>query len=277
MEGNMEGSQPVPGIDTSIPNVARMYDYLLGGKDNFAADRKAAERTVAAVPQTPWLARQNRKFLERAVRFCASAGITQFLDIGSGLPTMQSVHQVAEQVITDPHVVYVDHDPVVVSHAQALLTTPRTVAVHGELTRPEEILADPQVRRLIDFDRPVAILLVAILHFLPAEANCAGAVAKLRAAMAPGSYLVISCVEFSRAHAVGKEFLSDAVRALADARRGMPRSAALTREQIAAFFGDLTLMEPGLVDVWHWRPDSDEMVVMASDVMSPLGGVARKD
>jgi hypothetical protein len=115
----------------------------------------------------------------------ASAGITQFLDIGSGLPTMQNVHQVAEQVITDPHVVYVDHDPVVVSHAQALLTTPRTVAVHGELTRPEEILADPQVRRLIDFDRPVAILLVAVLHFLPAEANSAGMIAKLRAAMAP--------------------------------------------------------------------------------------------
>jgi S-adenosyl methyltransferase len=277
MERNMEGNQPVPGIQTSIPNVARMYDYMLGGKDNFAADREAAERTVAVLPQSLWLARQNRRFLERAVRFCASAGITQFLDIGSGLPTMQNVHQVAEQVITDPHVVYVDHDPVVVSHAQALLTTPRTVAVHGELSRPEEILTDPQVCRLIDFDRPVAILLVAVLHFLPAEVNCAGAVAKLRAAMAPGSYLVISCVEFARGHAVGEEFLSDAVRELANARKGMPRLPALTREQIAGFFGDLTLMEPGLVDVWHWRPEGDEMAVMASDVIRPLGGVARKD
>lgn len=273
----MEGNQLIPGIDTSIPNVARIYDYLLGGKDNFAADRTAAERTAAAVPQLRWLARQNRKFLERAVRFCASAGITQFLDIGSGLPTMQNVHQVAEQVIADPHVVYVDHDPVVVSHAQALLTTPRTVAVHGELTRPAEILGDPQVRRLIDFDQPVAILLVAVLHFLPAEADCAAMVAKLRDAMAPGSYLVISCVEFSRAHAVGKVFLSDTVREIAEARKGMPRGAALTREQIAAFFGDLTLMEPGLVEVWRWRSDCDETVVMSSDVMRPLGGVARKD
>jgi hypothetical protein len=277
MEESMEESQPVPGIDTSIPNVARIYDYLLGGKDNFAVDREAAERTIAVVPQAPWLARQNRRFLERAVRFCASAGITQFLDIGSGLPTMRNVHQVAEQVITDPHVVYADHDPVVVSHAQALLATPRTVAVHGELARPEEILADPQVRRLIDFDRPVAILLIAVLHFLTAEANCAAVVARLRDAMAPGSYLVISCVEFSPAHAVGEELLSDEVRELADTRKGLSRLPALAREQIAAFFGDLTLVEPGLVEVWHWRPEDDEIAVMASDVISPLGGVARKD
>ncbi len=276
MEGRSEGNPLIPGIDTSIPNVARMYDYMLGGKDNFTADRVAAERTVAVVPQSPWFARQNRKFLERAVRFCADAGITQFLDIGSGLPTMQNVHQVAEQVIADPHVVYVDHDPVVVSHAQALLTTPRIVAVHGELTRPEEILADPLIRQLIDFDRPVAILLVAVLHFLPVEADAAAVVAKLREAMAPGSYLVISCVAFSQDHVVGEKILSDTVRELAEARKGMPRPVALTREQIAAFFGDLALVEPGLVEVWRWRQDIDERVVMASDVMTPFAGVARK-
>ena len=120
----------------SVPNVARMYDYWLGGKDNFAADREAAGRSVELVPQLPWLARENRGFLGRAVRFCADAGITQFLDIGSGLPTNQNVHQVAEQVIADPRVVYVDNDPVVVSHAQALLATPHTTAVQGDLTRP---------------------------------------------------------------------------------------------------------------------------------------------
>jgi hypothetical protein len=276
MEGSMEGSQLVPGIDSSVPNAARMYDYLLGGKDNFAADREAAERSAAAVPQMPWLARQNRKFLGRAVRFCASAGITQFLDIGSGLPTMDSVHQVAGQVITSPHVVYVDHDPMAVSHAQALLATPRTAAVRGDLTRPGEILADPQVRRLIDFSRPVAILLVTILHFVPEEADPAGAVARLRDAMAPGSYLVISCVEFSRAHAAGKEARSEAARELAEARKGMPDGAALARQEIADFFGDLTLVEPGLAEVWHWRPDSDDTVVMASDVLTVVGGVARK-
>ena len=113
---------PAWAFDTSIPNAARMYDYWLGGKDNFAADREAAERSARAVPQLPWLARENRKFLGRAVRFCAGEGITQFLDIGTGLPTNNSVHQVAERVTADPHVVYVDHDPVVISHAQALLS-----------------------------------------------------------------------------------------------------------------------------------------------------------
>ncbi len=222
------------------------------------------------------ITRQNHQFLGRAVRFCADAGIAQFLDIGSGLPTMENVHQVAEQVIADPHVVYVDHDPVVFSHAQALLTTPRTAAIYGDLTRPDEILADPRVRRLIDFGRPVAILAVAIVHFVPEEADPAGAVAKLRDAMAPGSYLVISCVAFSPAQAAGKEARSEATRELAEARKGMAGGAALAREDIATFSGDLTLAEPGLVEAWEWRPDS-EVVVAVSDVMTVLGGVARKD
>jgi S-adenosyl methyltransferase len=262
-------------IDTSVPNVARIYDYWLGGKDNFAADREAAERSANAVPALPWLSRENRKFLGRAVRFCASAGITQFLDIGSGLPTMENVHQVAEQVIAEPHVVYVDNDPMVVSHAQALLATPRTAAIRGDLTRPEEILGSAEVRRLIDFGRPVAVLIVAILHFVPDEADPAGAVAKLRDAMSPGSYLVISHVEMSPAHGVGNEPRSETARELGEAQKGTPMGPVRSRKEIAAFFGDLTLVEPGLVDVWQWRPDSD-VVVTASDVITVLGGVAKK-
>lgn len=263
-------------LDTSVPNDARIYDYWLGGKDNFAVDREAAERLAAAVPQIPWLSRENRKFLGRAVRFCANAGVAQFLDIGSGLPTMENVHEVAEQVTADPRVVYVDSDPVVVRHAQALLATPRTAAVQGDLIRADEILGDPAVRRLIDFDSPVAVLLLAILHFVPDETGVAAGVAKLRDAMAPGSYLVISHVVLAPGHATGPEPLSETARELGEARKGMSHAAARTREEVAAFFGDLTLVEPGLTDAWAWRPDG-RPAENPGDVMTLLAAVARKD
>jgi hypothetical protein len=247
-----------------------MYDYWLGGKDNFAADREAAERSAQAVPQLPWLARENRAFLGRAVRYCANAGIRQFIDIGSGLPTMENVHQVARQAAGDTRVVYVDIDPVVVSHAQALLATPATVAIQADVTRPDEILGAPEVRRLIDFGLPVALLLVAILHFIPDEAHPAESVARLRDALAPGSYLVISHVEVARTPAQ-----ADTASELAAARKGTQSGPARDRDEIAGFFGDLPLVDPGLTDVWAWRPDRDA-VVSASDYMTVLGGVARK-
>jgi len=273
----MDAAGDWASVDTSVPNVARIYDYWLGGKDNFAADRDAAERSAKAVPQLPWLSRENRRFLGRAVRLCASAGITQFLDIGSGLPTMENVHEVAEQAADEPHVVYVDNDPVVVSHARALLSTPRTAAARGDLTQPEEILDAPEVRRLIDFGRPVAILVVATLHFIPDEADPAGAMARLRDAMAPGSYLVLSHMEVPPEHGAGRPPQSQvALRDLGEAQKGTPTGPARTREQIVPFFGDLTLLEPGLVEVWDWRPDS-HVAVTPSDVMTLLGGVARKD
>jgi S-adenosyl methyltransferase len=262
-------------LDTSVPNAARMYDYWLGGKDNFAADREAADRSALAVPQLPWLAAQNRKFLGRAVRFCADAGITQFLDIGSGLPTMDNVHEVAERVTAEPHVVYVDNDPVVVSHGQALLASPRTAAMHGDLTRPDEILGAAGVRRLIDFARPVAVLLVAVLHFVPDEAGAPGSVARLREVMAPGSYLVISHVVMSAVHVAGGR-LSGTARELGEARKGMSQAASRSPEEVTALFGDMTLVEPGLTEAWSWRPDG-EPVAAESDVMTLLAGVARKD
>jgi len=271
-----EASRPAPGIDTSVPNIARVYDYWLGGKDNFAADREAAKRQARAIPQLPWLARQNRDFLQRAVRFVASQGITQFLDIGSGLPTNQNVHEVVQQVNPGARVVYADIDPVVVSHAQALLSGRQTAAIRADVCRPDDILGAPEVRRLIDFSQPVAVLILAVLHLIPDEADPAGSVARLRDAMAPGSYLVISHADVSPAHAVGTRRLTHAARELEEANTAMAAVPARTRDEIVGFFGDLTLVEPGLTDVWAWRPDGVTPVT-SIEFMRILGGVARKD
>jgi hypothetical protein len=271
-----EVSPPRPGIDTTVPNVAREYDYWLGGKDHFAADREAADRIAHAVPAIPRLARQNRDFLQRAVRYCADQGITQFLDIGSGLPTNQNVHEVAQSANPAARVVYVDIDPVVVSHAKALLSGSQTAAVLADLCRPGDILGAPEVGRLIDFSRPVAVLVVSVLHGISDDADPAGCVATLREAMAPGSYLVISHADVSPAHAVGTRRVSEEAQEIERANKSMETVPARTRAGIEAFFGDMTLVEPGLTDVWAWRPDvvSD---TTTTDFMRILGGVARKN
>jgi hypothetical protein len=270
-------SRPTSSVDASVPNIARMYDYMLGGKDNFAVDREASERSARAVPQLRWFARENRKFLGRVVRFCADAGVSQFLDIGSGLPTMESVHQVAERITANPRVVYVDNDPVVVSHSRALLATPHTAAIIGDVSRPEDLLRDRELQNLIDFGKPVTILLLAILHFVPDELDPAESVAKLRDTLVPGSFLAVSHIEFRPGQAEGTTPLSEAAKELGEARKKMPPTAPVRdRDRITAFFGDFTLLEPGLVDVWDWRPD-EETVNNSSDVMTLTGGLARKD
>jgi hypothetical protein len=264
------------GIDTSVPSSARMYDYWLGGKDNFAADREAADQSARAIPQIPLLARQNRDFLGRVVAFCAEQGITQFVDIGSGLPTNKNVHEVAQLINPDARVAYVDIDPEVVIHAQALLSGSQTVAIRGDVCHPDDIVGAPEVRRLIDFSKPVAVLILCVLHAIPAEADPAGAVARLRELMAPGSYLVISHADVSPAHSVGTRRLSEAAQKLEDANKAMAPVPAPTRADIVGFFGDLTLVEPGLTDVWAWRPEG-EPVKVPYDFLRMLGGVARKD
>jgi hypothetical protein len=264
-------------IDVSVPNLARMYDYWLGGKDNFTADRAAAIEAAAAVPQLPLLARENRAFLGRAVRFCVGAGVTQFLDIGSGLPTADNTHEVAQRAAPAAGTVYVDIDAVVVSHARALLATPLTRAVRGDLTRPAEVLAAAEATGLIDFARPVAVLLGAVLHHVPDEAGPAGCVAAYREAMAPGSCLVISHAQLAPGHIDGTKPVSELGRELRESWRGATRGEGTrTREKIAAFFGDLTLVEPGLTQVWEWRPDPGAVTVHAG-ALTVLGGVARKD
>ncbi len=270
-----EPGRPPSGVDASAPRSARVYDYLLGGKDNFAADREAAELSLRAVPQMRAIAMENRRFLRRAVRFCADAGIRQFVDIGAGLPTQDNVHQVAQRAAAGSRVVYADNDPVVVNHGLALLAeSERTTVINGDLRRPDEILDHLGLRALIDLDQPVAVLLVAILHFIPDADDPAGSVARFRDAMAPGSYLVVSHAEISPAHASGTEPLSEEGRLLSQLYRGKT-GPARTRAEIATFFGDFDPVEPGLTEVWKWRPVG-EPVVSTSDVMTMVGGVARK-
>ena len=267
----------VRDVDVSVPNLARMYDYWLGGKDNFTADRAAAVESTAAIPELPLLARENRAFLGRAVRCCVAAGVTQFLDIGSGLPTADNTHEVAQRASAEARTVYVDIDPVVVSHARALLATPLTRAVRGDLTRPGEVLAAAEDTGLIDFARPVAVLLGAVLHHVPDEAGPAGAVAAYREAMAPGSCLVVSHAQLAPGHVANREPLSELGRELIESWRGAQKgNGTRTRHEIAAFFGDLTLVEPGLTEIWAWRPDPGAATVHAG-ALTILGGVARKD
>lgn len=266
---------PKPFLDITIPNDARLYDYWLGGKDNFAADRDAAERQERAVPQLPWLARENRRFLGRAARFCAAAGVTQFVDIGTGLPTTENTHEVAGKVIPGPRVAYLDNDPLVVRHAQALLAAPGTVALHGDLTRPEDFLGCQEIRQVIDFSRPVALLMTAVLHYVTDVDDPYAGVARLREALSPGSYLVISHIEVRSGLRAG-EPENDAALELGAARAGLPSPPARTREQIAAFFGGLTLVEPGLTEIWDWRPDTPPHPAPGS-LLTFIGGVGRKD
>jgi hypothetical protein len=190
MAGRRQGPA---GVDVSVPNVARMYDYWLGGKDNFAADREAAERSVELVPQLPWLARENRGFLGRAVRFCADAGITQFLDIGSGLPTVGNTHEVVRKVHPDARVVYVDNDPMVELHSRGILDAPGRVSVLcADLRDPDSILDHPAVRELIDPAEPTGLLMTAVLMFVSDAVDPLGLVARYVREMRSGSYLSLS-------------------------------------------------------------------------------------
>jgi O-methyltransferase involved in polyketide biosynthesis len=254
------------GVDTSTPSIARVYDYFLGGKDNFACDRQVAEQLRTAVPEAATMAAQNRAFLGRVVQFLAERGIRQFIDIGTGLPTQNNVHQVAQAVASDARVVYVDNDPIVLAHARALLAeNPNTIAVQGDLRRPADILANPRLRELIDLDQPVAFLLVGILYFLTDEDAPFDVVATLREAMSPGSYLAVSHVvsdDQPDAISIAQEIYRSFLRRAGDARR--------TRAQVESFFTGLELVDPGLVYVRDWHGDDTPDL---SPVTWMVGGV----
>ena len=206
---------PPQGLDVTVPNVARIYDHLLGGKDNFAADREAARRLLAAVPDAARAAQANRAFLARAVRFLAAeAGIRQFLDVGTGLPTQGNVHEIAQTTDPRARVVYCDNDPMVVVHANALLADNLTVvASQADLRDPEFLFTLPVTRTLIDTSQPLAVLLVAVLHFLPDSDDPWALVERIKHMLAPGSYVVIS-------HVTGDEIPAEAARAAAEVYRG---------------------------------------------------------
>jgi SAM-dependent methyltransferase len=268
------GDRALPAkVDLTTPNVARMYDYYLGGKDNFAADRAAAEKALEFAPQIRLAARQNREFMGRAVRHLTEAGIRQFLDIGTGLPTQNNVHEVAQDTAPDARVVYVDNDPVVLTHGRAILGGAEHVRiVQADLRRPEEIIDNPEVRERLDFSRPIAILLVAIVHFLRDADDPETIVARFRDALPPGGHLVLS-------HVCG-DALPESVPGVTEvyARSSTP-IVARDLERIRGLFGDLDLLDPGLVNVAQWRPDTPETKRIAEKYRRPyfLAGVARKN
>jgi hypothetical protein len=249
-------------FDPTVPNVARVYDYVLGGKDNFAADRAFAEEGIRWVPDFPRVVRANRDFLGRVVHhLAADRGIDQFLDIGTGLPTAENVHQVVHRVNPAGRVVYVDNDQVVLAHARALLADNANVAVApGDVRDPGGILAAPQVQRLIDFTRPVAVLMVAILHFVTDDDRPREIVGRFRDAMVPGSYLAISHGEYQQRLAGPAAMYRQQANAPAALR---------SREEIARFFDGFELIEPGLVPVSRWRAGAD--VAGADDVWFAAG------
>jgi hypothetical protein len=261
----------VPQVNTTKPSVARIYDYWLGGKDNFEADRIVAEQVLAQLPGMRRSVLENRRFLRRAVRFLAGeAGIDQFLDIGVGLPTQGAVHEVAREVNPNARVAYVDYDPVVVAHGNALLAIPdRSVVAQEDIRRPRELLANPVIHGHLDFSRPIALILLAILHFVPDQDDPGAITAVLRDALAPGSYLVLThiCEERLPDKAAARRAMDVYDQA---SERVLPRAT----EQIRGFFGDFELVEPGLVPKHAWRPVTGVGPDNPSDIS--LGAVARK-
>jgi S-adenosyl methyltransferase len=268
-----ESAVAPPEIDITKPHPARMYDYFLGGKDNFAADRATAAQVLDSWGSVRTGVRENRAFLGRAVRYLAEeAGITQFLDIGTGLPSANNVHEVAQAANPKARVVYADNDPIVLAHARALLASgPHGVTAYldADIRDADAILSDPVTRDTLDFTEPIALILVAVLHFLPDEDEPQRIVQTLTGALPPGSYLVAS-------HATAEhnpEGLSGAGRAYSE---GGMRGAIRTSEEFGdlAFTG-LNLVDPGVVLVSEWRPEADAIRPLPSEV-NTYGGVARK-
>ncbi len=264
-----ESSALPPEIDTSRPHAARMYDYYLGGKNHFAADRETADKVIAAMPGVRTGPRENRAFLGRAVRYLAAeAGIRQFLDIGTGLPTTNSVHEVAQAVAPDSRVVYVDNDPLVLAHARALLTSSpegRTAYISADLRNPGEILSSPVVRSVLDFTQPVALMLVAVLHFVGDEYKPAGLVATLRDALPSGSYLVASHVTAEHNQA------GSAAGQRAYRGGGVPMRPRNRDEFAKLAFAGLELVPPGVVLVSEWRRTDPGPPPPASEVNAYCG------
>jgi S-adenosyl methyltransferase len=263
----MTGDRAIPPIDTTRAHPARIYDYWLGGKDNFAADREAAELALKAYPDLAKAVQSNRAFLGRAVRFLVGEGIRQFLDVGTGIPAADNTHEVAQQEAPDSRIVYVDNDPIVLLHAQALLkSTPEGACdyIQADLRNPDTILAE--AARTIDFGQPVALMLLAVLQFILDEQDPYGLVSRLVAALPSGSYLVIShpTDDFNPNKGASMKVYNE---------RSADQAVVRDKAATARFFDGLELLEPGVVPVARWRPDSD---LTAARPSSMWCGVARK-
>ena len=260
----------VPGLDTQHAHSARVYDYWLGGQDNFAADREAAEQAIAANPGIVTDVRANRAFLVRAVRYLAAEGqVRQFLDIGPGLPTARNTHEVAQEVAPDARILYADNDPIVLLHGQALLSsTPPGVCeyLEGDLRDPEEILR--QAARALDFRQPVALMLLIVLHLIPDEDDPYGIVARLMKALPSGSYLVLA----HPASDIRAVRMAEMTRRVNERMAG-PKATMRDRVAITRFFDGLELLDPGVVQPQHWRPARN---AISPPQVTAWCGVARK-
>jgi hypothetical protein len=244
---------------------ARIYDFFLDGLHNFPADREAAAQVVAKMPAAPAMAKANRAFLRRGVRFLADAGVRQFLDLGSGMPTQGPVHQIAQRIAPDSRVVYVDIDPIAVSESLELLAgNERATAIHADMRQPGDVLGHPQVRKMLDFDEPVALLLCAVLHFVPDDEVAYGLVDRFRDALAPGSYILVSHGANEGAAATVTTAEHDQVQQVYGQRTATP-AGGRTREGVARFFGAAELVEPGIVWAPQWRPGPEDPRDFADD------------
>lgn len=266
-----------PGVDITTPNVARLYDFMVGGKDHYAADRAAAEVFMGLEPNAQASARAHRAFLGRVVRcLVPEAGIRQFIDIGSGLPTAENTHEIAQRIDPAARVLYVDNDPAVIAHSNALIgETDVTRVIAGDIRQPAAILNDPQVRDFIDFSQPVGLLLFAILHHVADSEDPAGIARTLRDAVVPGSHLALS--HFCNPGAINPKESETAVESERAFMESFGTGRWRTPEEIAAYFGDFRLLEPGLVAFPLWRPDTPWEGEMPGYFYRWVGGVAVKE
>lgn len=260
-----------PEVDTKRANVARVYDYLLGGDHNFLADQDVARTLLAVEPAVRLGVRANREFLGRVIRLLAASGIRQFLDLGSGIPTQGNVHEIAEREAPGAHVVYVDSDPVATAHSRLMLHgNPSADVIEADLRLPDDILAHETTRRLIDFTQPVGLIFAFVLHFIPDSDDPAGIVAKFTTPMAPGSYVVIS-------HGTneGNPTIAKAISTVYN--RNVTTSGYFrSRAEVGALMGDLELLDPGVVTLPNWRPDPPGPPEDAEQFWGVLAAVARK-
>ncbi|RKT52997.1 SAM-dependent methyltransferase [Saccharothrix australiensis] len=261
-----------PDIDLTRPSAARVYDYYLGGAHNFAVDREMARKAVELWPDLPLIMQANRAFLRRAVEYCVARGVRQFLDLGSGIPTVGNVHEVARRVAPDARVVYVDHDPIAVTYSRNILGDDRrTAVVQEDLRRACDVLAAPEVRGLLDFDEPIAVMMVAVLHFVPDEDRPADVVAAYRDAVPPGSHLVVSHATHEGQDAEAADSHQDLYRK----RTATPMTMRST-EEVRALLAGWEPVEPGVVHLPLWRPASHEDVTDRPERFAGLAVVGRK-
>ncbi|AXK31315.1 SAM-dependent methyltransferase [Streptomyces armeniacus] len=267
----------VENIDTTTPHSARMYDYFLGGKTHYGVDEEAAEAVISLWPNVRTCARVNRWFMRRGARWLAAeAGIRQFLDIGAGIPTEPNLHQVTQAIAPETRVAYADNDPIVLTYSEALLeSTPegRTVYLHADATDPESILSAPELREALDLNEPVALSLMALLHFITDEERPYELVEALVSALPSGSYLMLSHVTAD----LDPETWARLTETLKQSRRGMKEGQARSKEEVTRFFDGLELVDPGVVVAHRWRPGDDDSPAGVDDAAASLwAGVARK-